>query len=107
LVRPANMIWPQSLVFASMYNTLHGNGNVSETNDKIRFFIVAFISMFIWQFVPEYIFPWLAGAAMLCLIAPNNNAVKTLGSVYSGAGILSFSFDWNAISQVSPLFTPW
>ncbi|CAG8481538.1 13434_t:CDS:10 [Dentiscutata heterogama] len=103
LVRPANMIWPKSLVFAAMYNTLHN----SETKYKIRFFYIAFISMFIWQFVPEYIFPWLSGAAILCLIAPNNNTIKTLGSVYRGAGILGFSFDWNAIGQVNPLFTPW
>ncbi|CAG8539472.1 20976_t:CDS:10 [Dentiscutata erythropus] len=57
-------------------------------------------------FVPEYMFPWLSGAAILCLIAPNNNTVKTLGSVYRGAGILGVSLDWNAIGQVDPLFTP-
>ncbi|CAG8734673.1 11977_t:CDS:10 [Gigaspora margarita] len=105
LVRPANMIWPQSLVYASMYNTLHGN--TSETNDKIRFFYFAFISMFVWQFIPEYMFTWLASAAILCLIAPNNNVAKTLGSVYKGAGLLNFSFDWNAIGHVNPLYTPW
>ncbi|RIB00410.1 OPT oligopeptide transporter protein [Gigaspora rosea] len=86
LVRPANMIWPQSLVYASMYNTLHGN--TSETNDKLRFFYFAFISMFVWQFIPEYMFTWLASAAILCLIAPNNNVAKTLGSVYKGAGLV-------------------
>ncbi|CAG8682857.1 9092_t:CDS:10, partial [Dentiscutata erythropus] len=105
LVRPANMIWPQSLVSATVFNTLHGN--TSETNDKIRFFTIAFVSMFTWQFIPSYIFPWLASAAILCLIAPNNNMIKTLGSSYKGAGILNISLDWNAIGQVSPLFTPW
>ncbi|RIB05858.1 OPT oligopeptide transporter protein [Gigaspora rosea] len=89
LVRPANMIWPQSLVYASMYNTLHGN--TSETNDKLRFFYFAFISMFVWQFIPEYMFTWLASAAILCLIAPNNNVAKTLGSVYKGAGLVLWS----------------
>ncbi|CAG8768512.1 12100_t:CDS:10 [Gigaspora margarita] len=98
LVRPPNMIWPQSLVSATMFNTLHGN--ISETNDKIRFFYIAFIAMLIWQLVPEYIFPWLASAAILCLIAPNNNTVRALGSAYKGAGILDFSLDWNAIGQV-------
>lgn len=105
LVRPINMIWPKSLVFATMFNTLHGN--ISETNDKVRFFYIAFISMFVWQFIPEYMFPWLASAAILRLIAPNNNTVKILGSAYKGAGILDFSLDWNAIGQVFPLFTPW
>ncbi|RIB17097.1 OPT oligopeptide transporter protein, partial [Gigaspora rosea] len=105
LVRPANMIWPQALVYASIYNTLHGNA--SQTNDKIRFFTIVFISIFVWQFIPEYIFPWLAGASVLCLIDPNNNVVKILGSVYRGAGILSFSLDWNAIGEIFPLYTPW
>ncbi|CAG8480497.1 1963_t:CDS:10 [Dentiscutata heterogama] len=103
LVRPANMIWPKSLVSATMFNTLHGN--ISETSDRIRFFTIAFASMFAWQFIPECIFPWLASAAILCLIAPNNNTIKTLGSSYKGAGILNFSLDWNAIGQVSPLWS--
>ncbi|CAG8536895.1 13939_t:CDS:10 [Dentiscutata erythropus] len=105
LVHSPKMIWPQSLVYANMYNTLHGN--TSETNDKIRFFYIAFISMFVWQFVPEYMFTWLANVAILCLIAPNNNAIKTLGSVYKGAGLLNFSFNWNAIGHAAPLYTPW
>ncbi|CAG8685685.1 9482_t:CDS:10, partial [Racocetra persica] len=94
-----------SLVYASMYNTLHGN--ISETNDRIRFFYTAFFAMFTWQFVPGYIFPWLISAALLCLIVPNNNVARILGSSHRGAGILDLSFDWNAIGQTFPLFTPW
>ncbi|RIB11196.1 OPT oligopeptide transporter protein [Gigaspora rosea] len=105
LVYPTNMIWPQSLVYATMYNTLHGN--TSETNDKLRIFYIAFISIFVWQFIPEYMFTWLSSAAILCLIAPNNDVAKTLGSAYKGAGILAFSFDWNAVSSIFPLYTPW
>ncbi|CAG8600044.1 9952_t:CDS:10, partial [Gigaspora rosea] len=105
LVRPINMIWPQALVFSTLYNTLHGNS--TETRDRIRFFYIAFISIFAWQFVPQYIFPWLSSAAILCLMAPNSNIVKTLGSAYRGAGVLNFSFDWNAIGSMNPLYTPW
>ncbi|RIB16524.1 OPT family small oligopeptide transporter [Gigaspora rosea] len=105
LVRPINMIWPQALVFATLYNTLHGN--TTETKDRVRFFYIAFISIFVWQFVPQYIFPWLSSAAILCLIAPNSDIIKTLGSAYRGAGILTFSFDWNAIGSMNPLYTPW
>ncbi|CAG8719018.1 45677_t:CDS:2 [Gigaspora margarita] len=105
LVRPTNMIWPRSLVFVAMYNTLHRNN--TEAEDKIRFFYIAFILIFIWQFIPQYMFPWLASAAILCLISPNNNVVKTLGSAFRGAGLLVFSFDWNAIGTIDPLYTPW
>ncbi|CAG8570722.1 22811_t:CDS:10 [Cetraspora pellucida] len=105
LVRPANMIWPSNLVYASMYNTLHGNA--SETRDKIRFFATAFTAMFVWQFVPQYMFTWLTSMALLCLIAPYSKTIKQLGSGYHGVGILNISLDWNSIGQIGPLFTPW
>ncbi|CAG8839336.1 4382_t:CDS:2, partial [Racocetra persica] len=104
LVRPTNMIWPSNLVYASMYNTLHGNA--SETRDKIRFFATAFTAMFVWQFVPQYMFTWLTSIALLCLIAPYSKIIRQLGSGYHGAGILNFSLDWNSIGQFGPLYSP-
>ncbi|CAG8582907.1 7331_t:CDS:2, partial [Scutellospora calospora] len=95
LVYPANMIWPQSLVYATMYNTLHGN--IFETNKKIRFFYIAFASMLVWQFIPEYLFLWLTSISILCLVAPGNNVAKLLGSGYRGAGVLDFTLNWNSI----------
>ncbi|CAI2166429.1 11728_t:CDS:10 [Funneliformis geosporum] len=35
LVRPANMIWPSNLVFASMFNTLHGNLSETPPYDRL------------------------------------------------------------------------
>ncbi|CAG8446884.1 11182_t:CDS:10 [Acaulospora colombiana] len=91
LVRPANMIWPTNLVFASMYNTLHGDA--SETRDKLRFFLIAFSMMFVWQFVPQYMFTWLTSMALLCLIAPYNSKIKKLGSGYHGYQDSTFFID--------------
>ncbi|CAG8595949.1 10242_t:CDS:10, partial [Scutellospora calospora] len=105
LVHPSNMIWPQSLVYVAMYNSLHGN--IAETNKKIRFFYIAFASMFIWQFIPSYLFLWLSSIAVLCLVFPSNDIAKLLGSGTRGLGIMNFSLDWNAIGLVSPLITPW
>ncbi|KAG9294530.1 hypothetical protein G9A89_008641 [Geosiphon pyriformis] len=105
LVRPANMIWPSNLVFASMYSTLHGNAE--ETREKLRFFMIAFSFIFVWQFVPQYMFTWLTSMAVLCLLSPANSTMKKLGSGYHGVGILDFTLDWNAIGQSGPLFTPW
>ncbi|CAG8519807.1 8088_t:CDS:10 [Dentiscutata erythropus] len=105
LVRPANMLWPSNLVFSSLFSTLHGD--VSDTQDKLKFFITTFTIMFVWQFVPQFMFPLLTSIALLCLIKPYNNDIFRLGSGYHGLGILNFSLDWNAIGQPGPLYTPW
>ncbi|CAG8652084.1 3835_t:CDS:10 [Cetraspora pellucida] len=105
LVRPANMLWPSNLVFSSLFSTLHGD--VSDTQDKLKFFTITFTLMFVWQFVPQFMFPMLTSIALLCLIKPFNNDIVRLGSGYQGLGILNFSLDWNAIGQPGPLYTPW
>ncbi|CAG8433450.1 1785_t:CDS:10 [Diversispora eburnea] len=97
LVRPANMLWPSNLVFSSLFSTLHGN--VSDTNDKLKFFTFSFISVFIWQFFPQFICTWLTSMALLCLIKPFDKNIVRLGSGYNGLGILNISLDWNAIGQ--------
>ncbi|CAG8477442.1 7851_t:CDS:10 [Funneliformis caledonium] len=105
LVRPANMLWPSNLVFSSLFSTLHGN--VTETRDKLRFFYIAFICMFAWQFFPQYIFTMLTSISILCLMVPFNSDIVRFGSGYHGLGILNFSLDWNAVGQPGPLYTPW
>ncbi|CAI2169826.1 18648_t:CDS:10 [Funneliformis geosporum] len=105
LVRPANMIWPVNLVYSNMYNTLHDS--LPEARKKLRYFAIGFVIVFIWQFVPVYMFNMLTSIALLCLIAPFNKTMNRLGSGYYGSGILNFTLDWNAIGQFGPLYTPW
>ncbi|CAB4441584.1 unnamed protein product [Rhizophagus irregularis] len=105
LVHPPSMIWPSNLVIASVYNTLHGSK--SEARDRLRIFVIAFLIMFVWQFVPQYMFTWLTSMAILCIIAPYSRIMKILGSGYHGVGTLNFTLDWNAIGQPGPLYTPW
>jgi len=105
LVRPASMVWPSTLVGVSLYNSLHGEGE--ETREKIAFFKWAFIGLFAWQFLPGFIFPLLSSIAVLCYINPNSMVLTQLGSSTRGLGMLNFSLDWNAITTVGPLFSPW
>ncbi|CAJ0639565.1 2381_t:CDS:10 [Entrophospora sp. SA101] len=105
LVRPANMLWPSNLVFASLFTTLHGNAK--DTRDKLRFFYIAFTLVFIWQFLPQYMFTLLTSISVLCLIVPMNENIVRFGSGYRGLGFLTFSLDWNSIGQSGPLYTPW
>nr|CAG8445277.1 4059_t:CDS:10 [Entrophospora candida] len=105
LVRPASMLWPSNLVFASLFTTLHGNAK--DTRDKLRFFYIAFTLVFIWQFFPQYMFTLLTSISVLCLIVPMNENIVRFGSGYRGLGFLTFSLDWNSIGQSGPLYTPW
>ncbi|RIA90001.1 oligopeptide transporter OPT family [Glomus cerebriforme] len=78
LVRPSNMIWPSSLVYVTMYNTLHGNMSDSRS------------------------------MAILCLFAPYSKTINLVGSARNGMGVLVFSSDWIAIiSNLNPLYVPW
>src|ERR1700722_10127015 len=101
------MYWPSSLVYVSMFYALHDNLSSSGSRNKFRFFFIAFAIIFVWQIVPSYLFFWVGSISILCLIGPYSKIMNLLGSAQSGMGLLYFTFDWNAISSVGPLYTPW
>ncbi|KAF8924111.1 hypothetical protein BGZ58_002143, partial [Dissophora ornata] len=74
LVRPAHMIWPQTLVTASLFRSLHAtegeedNGRMS----RIRYFLIISGGMFIYYWFPGFIFPTIGTIAWICWINPNN-----------------------------------
>lgn len=55
LVRPSKMVWPSTLVPISLFNTLHGTEKDKEklTQLRLRFFKIAFLAIFAWQFMPS------------------------------------------------------
>lgn len=52
LVRPSKMVWPACLVPISLFNTLHGKESTI-TWERLRFFRLAFLAIFAWQFIPS------------------------------------------------------
>lgn len=52
LVRPSKMVWPSTLVPISLFNTLHGQESTI-TWQRLRFFRLAFLAIFAWQFMPS------------------------------------------------------
>jgi hypothetical protein len=59
------------------------------------------LGMFIWQFLPEYLFPLTASLAPLCWFAYKNHVVNFLGAERGGIGLLNITLDWsNIISTV-------
>ncbi|GAA5934611.1 hypothetical protein JCM3775_002003 [Rhodotorula graminis] len=89
LVRPTVMVWPSQLVTVALYVTLHGGAKElqQQTRDRMRFFLIAFVAIFVWQFLPAYI-------------------LRTLGSGYDGFGFFNFSLDWSVIGGTGALYTP-
>lgn len=117
IVYPAAMIWPQTLVTTSLFNTLHSReGTVLDkmnangwTISRYRFFGIVSIISFIWYWLPGYLFKALSYFGFITWIWPNNTVVNQLFGVQSGLGFIPISFDWTQATQAmeaSPLATP-
>ncbi|KAI5474692.1 proton-dependent oligopeptide transporter, POT family [Pseudohyphozyma bogoriensis] len=96
LVWPANVIWPQNLVHATLFNTLHAEEDEVEDEEgekglsRFRLFVWVFGGAFVWYFFPD------------------NKVVNQLFGLSSGLGMSFLTFDWSQISYIgSPLVTPW
>ncbi|KAF8264397.1 OPT oligopeptide transporter protein-domain-containing protein [Lactarius quietus] len=113
LVDPSSMIWPVSLVFVALFNTMHsletsgtrGLGGIS----RRRFFTYVFIVYFFYNFLPSYLFTALSSFSWVCWIAPNNVKLNQMFGVTHGLAMSVLTFDWGQITAFngSPLPTPW
>lgn len=117
IVYPAAMIWPQTLITTSLFNTLHTTkSDVVDrmtangwTISRYRFFCYAGIFSFAFYWLPGYLFKALSYFNFVCWIWPKNIVVNQLFGVQSGLGIIPISFDWTQATQAadtSPLATP-
>ncbi|ORY43799.1 OPT-domain-containing protein [Rhizoclosmatium globosum] len=123
LVRPSSMLWPQCLTVVSFMNTFHeevyGRHEPDGVTDKLNarlpngprlsrfaFFWTAGAVMFLWQFLPSFIAPFLSAVSVLCLFNVGNEKLKLMGSAAQGVGFLSVTFDWSIISSVGPINSP-
>ncbi|KAG0226580.1 hypothetical protein BGW42_003524, partial [Actinomortierella wolfii] len=109
LVYPSAMVWPSTLVNVALVNTLHKDEDLQPGQwTRYKFFIVAALGMFAYNWLPGYIFPVLASFAWICWM--NKDSVlhaQVFGQSGMGVGVLSF--DWNTIVAYlgSPLIVPW
>ncbi|KAH8833619.1 OPT oligopeptide transporter [Flagelloscypha sp. PMI_526] len=112
LVQPPSMIWPATLVYCALFNTLHsaqysGMGSRGGITRE-RFFLYVFIGSTVWYFVPGYLFTALSYFNWVCWIAPDNVIVNQLFGEQTGLGMSLLTFDWAQIAYIgSPLATPW
>ncbi|KAF8985318.1 hypothetical protein BGZ46_004883 [Entomortierella lignicola] len=124
LVRPANMVWPQTLVSASLFRSLHSHQDVQNVNgesvtleddfggvagqhSRMRYFLLVTLATFVYYWLPGFIFPVIGTISWICWINPENSVLAQLtGS--NGLGIGTIALDWSSISNyIAPLVTPW
>lgn len=110
LVRPSGMIWPATLMSASMFSTLHKEENKPAngwTISRWKFFLIVWLSAFLFYFLPGLLFPALSYFNVLTWFAPDNVVVANLFGVVSGLGLFPLTFDWAQVTYIgSPLLVP-
>ncbi|KAM0750063.1 OPT superfamily oligopeptide transporter [Meredithblackwellia eburnea MCA 4105] len=109
LVWPASLIWPQNLVYCTLFNTLHAEEDKEGGGiTRYQFFKWAGTAAFFWYFFPGFIFQALSYFSFICWIKPDNVVVNQLFGVSTGLGMSMITFDWSQIAYIgNPLVVPW
>lgn len=84
-----------------------------KNSKPLRYFWYAYGSMFVYEFFPAYMFPWLNSVSIPCLASMKTTGSKAAvltnlfgGSVNNeGMGLFSLTFDWQYV-RWSSSFSP-
>lgn len=66
---------------------------------RFKVFWWVLLGTFIWQFLPEFLFPFVAALAPLCWFASRNHTVNFLGAGRGGIGLLNITLNWSNITS--------
>ncbi|KAH6664850.1 putative sexual differentiation process protein isp4 [Halenospora varia] len=114
LVEPAAMIWPSNLITTTMFETIHTRKTpegLQQSGWKIgryKWFLIVMCGIFVWQWFPLWIAPFLATFTFVCWAAPNNVVVNQIFGGQTGLSLIPITFDWSVITAFiySPLVYP-
>ncbi|KAL0940199.1 oligopeptide transporter 7 [Colletotrichum truncatum] len=78
-----------------------------KSSKPLRWFWYSFAGMFVYEFLPAYIWPWLNSVSIPCLAAMHATGAKaaTLTNLFGGSinneglGLFTLSFDWQYITS--------
>ncbi|KAF7155605.1 hypothetical protein CNMCM5623_008147 [Aspergillus felis] len=110
LLYDPSFIWPQALMQTTLFETFRKQDSSSPlARRQMKVFFFSLLGMTLWQFLPEYVFPFTSSLAFLCWVAPRNPVANFMGSGLGGMGFLNLSLDWSNINWngSSILLTPW
>ncbi|KAK6902867.1 hypothetical protein I203_108127 [Kwoniella mangroviensis CBS 8507] len=109
LIYPTYAVWPETLPYMSLLQSMHFGGMLNKK--RMKFFWIVFIAIFCWEIVPSWMFPLLTAVSIICLADNGRHTVVRqlfgAGSSNEGLGLFSFSFDWILITQAYPLCLVW
>ena len=107
LVYPSYCVWPTSLVTIALNSALHNETNTPVLGpfkkmysmSRFRFFMIAFLAMFVYFWFPNYIFEVLTYFSWMTWIAPDNHNLNILTGFQNGLGLFNPfpTFDWNVL----------
>ncbi|KAK1972368.1 OPT oligopeptide transporter [Colletotrichum sublineola] len=98
LIDDPEFIFPLSLQQVTLYRSMQGK---TELHKSVQYEVFWWILLgtFLWQFLPEYLFPFVAALAPLCWFASQNHTVNFLGAGRGGIGLLNITLNWSNITS--------
>ncbi|KAF8853899.1 putative plant-like oligopeptide transporter [Acephala macrosclerotiorum] len=93
LIDDPEFIFPLSLQQVTLYRAMQGKSELHVKREAKR------MKAFLWQFLPEYLFPFVASLAPLYWFASRNHTVNFLGAGRGGIGLLNITLDWSNITS--------
>ncbi|KAI0797406.1 OPT oligopeptide transporter [Irpex lacteus] len=113
LVYPTFAIYPQLVPTVQLFDTLHRGQHALLQKKRMRFFWITLITIFVWEWFPEYIAPTLTGVSIFCLADRKSPWVTRIfggAAGNEGLGMFSLCFDWAYVGSgggsIGSLFTP-
>ncbi|TDZ40960.1 Oligopeptide transporter 5 [Colletotrichum trifolii] len=101
LIDDPEFIFPLSLQQVTLYRSMQGKSELHRNRSKkqMKVFWWILLGTFLWQFLPEYLFPFVAALAPLCWFASRNHTVNFLGAGRGGIGLLNITLNWSNITS--------
>ena len=65
LVYPTYIVFPNLLPTVQLFDALHRGKKIFTQKKRVNFFWGVFIAIFVWEWFPEYIAPWVLGIKIL------------------------------------------
>ena len=112
VIFPVTAIWPSVLPILALNRALIKPEKKDEVVNgwritRYNFFMLAFIAMFFYFWIPNTLFTALHAFNWMTWISPNNFALGMVTGFYGGMGYNPLAtFDWN-VAGTNYLVTPW